>query len=59
VPSSSKRQQPGLIPMQSKNMKTLGAGEMSTTSGIIKVPCNLETSGKTDYLKVKIMYEKF
>jgi hypothetical protein len=32
---------------------------MSTTSGINKVPSDLEPSGRTDYLETKIMYKKF
>jgi hypothetical protein len=44
---------------QSKKMKTFGTGEMSTTSGVIKVPFDLELGGKTDYLETKTMYKKF
>lgn len=45
--------------MQLKKMKTLGTGEMSTTSVVIKVPCDLELGGKIDYLKTKIMHKMF
>jgi hypothetical protein len=32
---------------------------MSIASFTMEVPSNLEPGGKTDYLKMKIMYEKF
>jgi hypothetical protein len=32
---------------------------MSTTSGVTKVPSDLELGGKTDYLEMKTMYENF
>jgi hypothetical protein len=59
IPASSKRQQPGGVVTKSKKMCTSRAGEMSTTSGVIEVPLDLELGGKTDYLEMKTMYEKF
>jgi hypothetical protein len=40
-------------------MKTSTAGEMNTASRITEVPSDFESSGKTDYLETKVMYEKF
>jgi hypothetical protein len=37
VPSNIKRKQPGIIPMQSKKMKTLGAEEISMASRVTEV----------------------
>jgi hypothetical protein len=59
VPASSKRQPIGALHAQSRKMKILGAGEMSMTSGVTKVPSDLEPDGQTDYLETKIMYKKF
>jgi hypothetical protein len=45
--------------MQSKKMHTLGAGEMSTTTGVTEVPSDLKPGGRTDYLQTKTIYKKF
>jgi hypothetical protein len=40
-------------------MKNSGGGEMSTISGVKKVPFDLKPGGKTNYLETKTMYKKF
>jgi hypothetical protein len=40
-------------------MKSSGASEMSTTSGVMEVLSDLEPGGKTDYMEAKAMYKKF
>jgi hypothetical protein len=58
VPSNSKRQKPGAVPAQSKNLRVTQIGEFSTTSAIIEVPSSLEPGEKTDYNETKTMYKK-
>jgi hypothetical protein len=39
-------------------MKTSGVREMSTAFGVTKVPSDLKSNGKTNYLETKTMYKK-
>ena len=59
MPSSNKWQQSGGIPFEPKKTKTLGAKEMSTASGVIEIPTDLQLGGKIDYIEKKIIYKKF
>jgi hypothetical protein len=40
-------------------MKIFGTRKMSSISSLTKVPLDLDPVEKTDYLKSKIIYEKF
>ena len=61
LPSSSKRQQPGDLPMRSKRARVSRPAEGSTASAITQsdMPTVLGPGEKADYNETKTMYEKF
>ena len=47
-----------IITFESRKIKILDMRNMSTTSNVIQIPSNVESGGKIDYLKTKIMSKK-